>query len=248
MASKYYAVAGDEKIDHFERRCSDESLSSTLLAEEDQALPSFKGRLLHTPAWIWAVHGFLLCLSFTMLFCSFFIQPSTVAYVREFSSYCKSLRHSGQFQTNHCIAPAAPAVEYQDVMFDGEMGAGSIYVGTGPEVDEAWSNITSAGMSNLFRFKTRSNNPTVGDQMVSAAELRKLDKPDTVIQVTDPKTGEQGYRVGLEVFHQLHCLNLLRQATYRDYYDPLGGDFAESPDKIRMHLGMAFIQPLKSFR
>lgn len=74
--------------------------------------------------------------------------------------------------------------------------------------------------------------------MISAADLRKIDKPTTVLKVTDPRTGIEGYRVGLEVFHQLHCLNLLRQTTYIDYYGSTGGDFAEGIDGLRMHLGL----------
>lgn len=39
---------------------------------------------------------------------------------------------------------------------------------------------------------------------------------------TLPIPGEDdGYIVGLEVYHQLHCLDFLRRALYPDYY---GGD------------------------
>ena len=78
--------------------------------------------------------------------------------------------------------------------------------------------------------------------MISAAELRKIDKPNTVLKVTDPRTGIEGYRVGLEVFHQLHCLDLLRQTTHIEYYGSRGGDFAEGIDGLRMHLGSYYPQ------
>jgi hypothetical protein len=80
----------------------------------------------------------------------------------------------------------------------------------------------------------------VGDQMVTRQELDKLGKPDTVLRVTDPRTGIEGFRIGLEVFHQLHCLNLLRKVTYREYYEPMGGDLADPPKKLRGHLGEPF--------
>jgi hypothetical protein len=55
--------------------------------------------------------------------------------------------------------------------------------------------------------------------------------------VTDPRTGETGYRVGLEVFHQLHCLNLLRMSTYPDYYTKVEwSDTNDKPEKVRAHL------------
>lgn len=52
-----------------------------------------------------------------------------------------------------------------------------------------------------------------------------------------PETGQEGYRVGMEVFHQLHCLNLLRRVTFKEYYEPLGGEFAAGPDALQHHTG-----------
>lgn len=74
--------------------------------------------------------------------------------------------------------------------------------------------------------------------MVSKADFPKLGKPADALQVTDPKTGETGYRVGLEVFHQLHCLNLLRMSTYPEHYTKVWwSDTAEEAGKVRAHLG-----------
>ena len=74
--------------------------------------------------------------------------------------------------------------------------------------------------------------------MITPEELKLVNKPETSIKTKDPKTGKEGYRIGLEVFHQLHCLNLIRKSTYRDHYKG-EGDFAEEDEgKIRAHLGM----------
>jgi hypothetical protein len=74
--------------------------------------------------------------------------------------------------------------------------------------------------------------------MISKADFPKLDMPPNAMQVTDPRTGETGYRVGLEVFHQLHCLNLLRMSTYPEYYTKLWwSDTNDKPEKVRAHLG-----------
>ena len=97
----------------------------------------------------------------------------------------------------------------------------SPYVGASPESDAAWNRITF----------------DIGDQMISESELVAIDKPNTVLKVTDPNTGIEGYRIGLEVFHQLHCLNLLRKVSYQEYYRPMGGDFADPPEKFRGHVG-----------
>lgn len=73
--------------------------------------------------------------------------------------------------------------------------------------------------------------------MVSKSDFPKLKKPDDAMQVTDPVTGETGYRVGIEVFHQLHCLNLLRMSTYPDHYKTISwSDTNDAPEKVREHL------------
>jgi hypothetical protein len=77
----------------------------------------------------------------------------------------------------------------------------------------------------------------VGDQWIPKHDISKLDMPDTSLKVNHPVTGEEGYRVGMEVFHHLHCLNLLRRVTYKDYYEPLGGEFGHGPEALQAHTG-----------
>ncbi|KAL3417995.1 hypothetical protein PVAG01_11005 [Phlyctema vagabunda] len=99
------------------------------------------------------------------------------------------------------------------------MGEGSPYVGKGPEVDKAWNAISY----------------DVGDQQIALADLKKIDMPESSLKYVDPKTGAVSVRVGLEVFHQLHCVNLLRQVTYRDWYEDISGEFAEGKEQLQMH-------------
>jgi hypothetical protein len=130
------------------------------------------------------------------------------------------------------------------------MGEGSPYVGSGPEVDKAWHAIS---YDSKHTFDTLSdlniNRLAVGDQVITNEELDIIGMPKTHLRAIHPKTGVEGYRVGLEVFHQLHCINLLRQVTYKDYYTKLGnGNFAAGEEELQMHTG-EFIQArnLKSF-
>jgi hypothetical protein len=84
--------------------------------------------------------------------------------------------------------------------------------------------------------------PIVPDQMISQAEFPILQMPSDAMTVKDPKSGETGYRVGIEVFHQLHCLNLLRMSTYPDYYPKVWwSDTNDKPEKVRAHLGKSSI-------
>lgn len=78
---------------------------------------------------------------------------------------------------------------------------------------------------------------TVGDQMISQEELDRLGLPKNSLKVTDPATGKEGYRAAVEVFHQLHCLNLLRQAIYKDYYKNIYSDIQEEEAGLNGHIG-----------
>lgn len=121
------------------------------------------------------------------------------------------------------LAPAASIVKYQTTRYDiTPMQKMTEYIGYGPEVDRAWDHITY----------------DVGDQMITRKELDRLGLDPQSLKVKNPKTGQEGYRVGIQVFHQLHCLNLLRQSTYKEeYYSFHGGDIEVEPSDLRGHLG-----------
>ncbi|EUC46313.1 hypothetical protein COCMIDRAFT_93221 [Bipolaris oryzae ATCC 44560] len=96
----------------------------------------------------------------------------------------------------------------------------SKYVGITDDVDDAWVELAF-----------------LPDQIVSKSDYPRLHKTTDAIEATDPKTGETGYRVGLEVFHQLHCLNLLRMATYPEHYTKVSwSDTNHPPEQVRAHL------------
>ena len=75
--------------------------------------------------------------------------------------------------------------------------------------------------------------------MISQAELDRLGLPQSSLKIKHPHTGEEGYRAALEVFHQLHCLNLIRQAVYKDYYQNQYSDVSEADGKedLQGHVG-----------
>lgn len=138
------------------------------------------------------------------------------------STYIRSTPSTSRFvEKFSSYSPARDAVRYVSGTFNATQGEASGYVGTSNETDEMWDWVTS----------------TVGDQMITPEELKLVQKPEDSIKTKDLKTGKEGYRIGLEVFHQLHCLNLIRKSTYRDKYEGKG-DFAEKDEaKVRGHLG-----------
>ncbi|UKZ75625.1 hypothetical protein TrVFT333_003313 [Trichoderma virens FT-333] len=115
-------------------------------------------------------------------------------------------------------SPADISVQYDQVRYN-ITSKGNPFVGAGPEVDRVWREISY----------------DMGDQWISQSDISKLDMPETSLKVNHPTTGEEGYRVGMEVFHHLHCLNLLRRVTYREYYEPLGGEFSHGPEVLQAH-------------
>lgn len=135
------------------------------------------------------------------------------------------------FPNSHKIAPADSAIEYQTVRYNiTPTQEQTEYIGYGPDVDRAWNHITY----------------DVGDQMISHDELHRLGLDPASLKIKDPKSGEEGYRVGIQVFHQLHCLNLLRQDSYKEYYSHHGGDIEVQPEDLRGHLGAFFSIPRSS--
>lgn len=65
-----------------------------------------------------------------------------------------------------------------------------------PELDEAWDKLTQYTSIR-----------------VTAEDLRRINR--TTVQLSD---GSGMYFSGLNVHHQLHCLKMIRQALYPDYY------------------------------
>ncbi|KAH7418596.1 hypothetical protein BKA64DRAFT_204128 [Cadophora sp. MPI-SDFR-AT-0126] len=145
------------------------------------------------------------------------LSMSFTMFVGAFFTRASTLEHVRKFSA---YSPAAKAVEYQRVKFNATMGEGSPYVGKGPEVDKAWHAISY----------------DIGDQVITDEELEIIGMPKSHLRAKNPKTGVEGYRVGLEVFHQLHCINLLRQVTYKEHYMEVGnGNFAGTPEDLQMH-------------
>ncbi|KAJ6578017.1 hypothetical protein B0H19DRAFT_1122111 [Mycena capillaripes] len=118
-------------------------------------------------------------------------------------------------------SPAQPAIRYHPVKFNGTFNFPSIYRGTPtPELDDAWDRISV------------DVRPTRIDKSV----LPKIGKEETSSLVKFREEDGGGFMGGTEVFHQLHCLNLLRKYTYHEYYEKFDHSFQEKPDTVRAHV------------
>ncbi|KAG0697867.1 hypothetical protein DFH29DRAFT_129551 [Suillus ampliporus] len=118
-------------------------------------------------------------------------------------------------------SPASGAVEPVIVRFNGTLDYPSIYRGRpSPEIDAAWARISH----NVL--------PT----RMTLEEILKAGEVDSPSKVKYPENDGGGFMVSLEATHQMHCLNLLRKATWLEYYEPIEHSFQDAPYVVRMHL------------
>ncbi|KAI1074525.1 hypothetical protein F5B20DRAFT_432849 [Whalleya microplaca] len=141
------------------------------------------------------------------------------------------------------LEPDSNAIEYEVVVFGGALEYESVYKGTPNEkLDDAWTWIT------------HMNNSGVDGEVVD-----RIGKSRIAVKYAEEQGGM--YDVGVEVFHQLHCLvslysapmspylglgevhrngqNLIRKYTYRTYYDLPENkptEFTDSEPVLRSHV------------
>ncbi|RMZ70078.1 tat pathway signal sequence [Pyrenophora seminiperda CCB06] len=160
---------------------------------------------------------------YLMLFNLFLFTLSMLSLICTVMSQKDTAGHSAAalYDQFNLFSPAMHVVEYSKKKFEIPSPLNSsVYVGISNDTENAWMDVAY-----------------LPDQMISKKDFPKLDMPDDAMQVTDPKTGETGYRVGLEVFHQLHCLNMLRMATIPEYYTKVEwSDTNDKPEIVRAHL------------
>ncbi|KAG2032724.1 hypothetical protein BDR03DRAFT_969352 [Suillus americanus] len=120
-------------------------------------------------------------------------------------------------------SPANEAVESIGIIrLNGTLDAPSVYRGSpSPEIDAAWDRISRD--ARLVR-------------MTLEQLLRTGEKPSpSTARYPDEYGG--GYMANVEVIHQLHCIDMLRRASWGDHDNSLGHGSHESHDSFwRIHL------------
>ncbi|KAI1444276.1 hypothetical protein F5Y02DRAFT_428051 [Annulohypoxylon stygium] len=115
----------------------------------------------------------------------------------------------------------AGVIEYETRRFRGALEHKSIYKGTpNKALDEAWTVLTHMNNSG-----------------VSGDVIDKIGKSRIAVKYPESQGGK--YDVGIEVFHHMHCLNIIRQYTYKEYYykpENRPKSFTDSEPIIRAHI------------
>ncbi|KAI1109850.1 hypothetical protein F5Y14DRAFT_388908 [Nemania sp. NC0429] len=86
-----------------------------------------------------------------------------------------------------------------------------------PDLDEAWEQITHAGVFS-----------------VTPEEVKRIGKMDNSTVMLPAESGG-GYMASLEATHQLHCLDMLRKFSFREYYKDKAAPFSDAK-KLRVHM------------
>ena len=89
-------------------------------------------------------------------------------------------------------------------------------------IDDAWDKVINPNES-LIRL--------------SKDELERSHGPEYAAEYTQELGG--GYIATVEIYHYLHCLNMIRKATYMDHYLPRMQEWQDNPLLTRYHIGMA---------
>ncbi|KAG1813502.1 uncharacterized protein BJ212DRAFT_1365326, partial [Suillus subaureus] len=120
-------------------------------------------------------------------------------------------------------SPANEAIEYVGIIrFNGTLGTPSIYRGPpSPEINAAWDRIS---------LDARPVRMTL-EQL-----LRTGEKPSpSMARYPDEHGG--GYMASVEVIHQLHCLDMIRRASWGEQDNSTSHEFKDSPEVFRrIHL------------
>ncbi|KAE8374158.1 hypothetical protein BDV26DRAFT_284484 [Aspergillus bertholletiae] len=118
-------------------------------------------------------------------------------------------------------SPALEAVEYVDVEFQNAFHQPSIYRGApNEEREKSWFDLWNFGNLN-----------------VPLDKLVLLNKSTATDWIRVPPEHGGGVSGAIEVFHQIHCLDLIRQYTYRHEYDySKTPAFDAEPHMVRAHI------------
>ncbi|KAK6379299.1 hypothetical protein LTS17_006217 [Exophiala oligosperma] len=113
-------------------------------------------------------------------------------------------------------------MRYRSVKFNGSIDFRSAWKGSPrPELDALWNSVTH----NITYFA------------ISEDDLKQNGRGGfTEETVRFPTQIGHGYIAGLEVFHHLHCLNILRKVSYAEYYKGQDILWTDKPQVFRDHV------------
>jgi len=165
--------------------------------------------------WHWFVHVLIISL-YTVTICFVALSAHFLPYRSE------QLRETCLAQQS-MHSPAYGIIEYSTVRFNGSLDFPSPYRGL-PTValDQAWDRITT--------------NNSLWPIRISDEDLNMINKSGRWSNVKYREIDGGGNMGSIEVFHQLHCLNMIRKFTYLKEYPEIQKMQTTRPKFLRDHL------------
>ncbi|KAK2039145.1 hypothetical protein LZ31DRAFT_477229 [Colletotrichum somersetense] len=114
------------------------------------------------------------------------------------------------------FSPARSAVSYENRVIDLSMYT-DFQKRPGLDVDSAWHQLLKCSL--LFAETDMNNNIAVQNE-----DLKILNRTSVLLR------GGPGYLAGIDVLHELHCLNIIRENVFSDYYKQ------ETHDERKQHI------------
>ncbi|KZT69700.1 hypothetical protein DAEQUDRAFT_785292 [Daedalea quercina L-15889] len=155
----------------------------------------------------WILHAMLLCMSLIILFYAYKVQDEQCT--KRLSIY----------------SPALEVVEYKTVVFDGVLDWPSEYRGPPSEaIDYAWDKISLNNSHKIMPLR------------IQESDLEKMGQSTRPSMARFRHEDGGGILAGMEIGHQLHCLDLLRRQSYIEHYGPMDANYMQRPAFYRVHL------------
>ncbi|KAH8805226.1 hypothetical protein F5884DRAFT_859835 [Xylogone sp. PMI_703] len=183
--------------------------SDTENQENDTFLPNFSYKATsRRRIWPWIIHSVLLLTSGILFIITLTRYPKVVGPI-------DSIEPGWTQEYSEAVNAVGQRFGWQ---YLGEFGQPSIYRGQpNPDLDAAWEEISDSGVFS-----------------VTEEEMARIGKLSNSSVMLPPEAGGN-YMASMEAVHQMHCLNLLRKFSYREYYADKSEHFAH-PGKFRIHL------------
>ncbi|KAL8852519.1 MAG: hypothetical protein Q9221_002643 [Calogaya cf. arnoldii] len=209
-------------------RFSEEKLLEEETRSDEGSVPSLRCRRRSKHlVYLWSFHATFFFANLAILISTLLYKATTPRddckdHIPMYSPALDAVRGTGHFQR-----------------FDGSFATPNAYKGTpSPNIDAAWANITYENGFYALRPPSRLTlalTAVGGVINISEETLRAVNASREYSVKLAPEIGG-GYMASVEALHQLHCLNMLRQATYEDFYKDKAEPWQDSPQTLRYHL------------
>ncbi|PPQ96031.1 hypothetical protein CVT25_013893 [Psilocybe cyanescens] len=161
------------------------------------------------------------------------VESEFISRVTSFCEFYCIFCNNNRTNKSIILAPASGVISYYPRLFNLSSEEAMHYQGhPTPEITAAWDRITDDGIRSILYLRISCS---VRPMRIPVEMLPLVNTKDdeTLIKFAEEDGG--GVMASVGVLHQLHCVNLLRKATYGEYYKD-DRFFTVPAEELRGHL------------